>query len=86
MGLPAGADAALDRRIEAENAALERAALVIASSRDEAEVQWAGYRSYEPGRIRILAPGSDLTRFAGAPTCARVDASIARFLRKPDKP
>ncbi|WP_061933037.1 HAD-IIB family hydrolase [Aureimonas sp. AU22] len=86
MGLPAGADAALDRRIEAENAALERAALVIASSRDEAEVQWAGYRSYEPGRIRILAPGSDLTRFAGAPTCVRVDASIARFLREPEKP
>ncbi|WP_294645662.1 HAD-IIB family hydrolase [uncultured Aureimonas sp.] len=86
LGLRPGADAALDRRIAAENAALADASLVIASSRDEAEVQWMGYEAYEPGRIRILAPGSDLQRFAGAPTCARVDASIARFLCEPDKP
>ncbi len=86
LGLEAGADAALDRRIAAENDALADASLVIASSRDEAEVQWMGYPAYEPGRIRILAPGSDLKRFAGAPSCPRVDASIARFLREPDKP
>ncbi|RIY02684.1 HAD-IIB family hydrolase [Aureimonas flava] len=86
LGLDAGADAALDLRVRAEDAALERAALVIASSRDEAEVQWAGYPAYEPGRIRILAPGSDLERFAGAPTSPRVDAAVARFLREPDKP
>ncbi len=45
-----------------------------------------GLRGVRARRIRILAPGSDLQRFAGAPTCARVDASIARFLREPEKP
>ncbi|WP_182086572.1 HAD-IIB family hydrolase [Aureimonas sp. ME7] len=79
-------DDSLARRIEAEDGALANASLVIASSRDEAEVQWAGSETYEPGRIRILAPGSDLQSFAGAPSCPKVDASIDRFLQDPSKP
>lgn len=74
------------RRIEAEERALERAALVIASSRDEAEVQYASYARYDAGRIRVLPPGSDLARFSAARPCPRVDASIDRFLREPGKP
>lgn len=73
-------------RIASEETALSQADLVIASSRDEAEVQWAGYDAYEAGRIRILPPGSDLTRFAGVTACPDVAASINRFLREPDKP
>ncbi|MDP4023006.1 HAD-IIB family hydrolase [Methylobacterium sp. NEAU 140] len=76
----------LGRRISAEEAALARARLVIASSRDEAEVQYAGYAAYEPGRIRILPPGSDLGRFAAARPNPRIDAAIGRFLHDPDKP
>ena len=76
----------LPRRIAAEEGALRRASLVIASSRDEAEVQYAGYTAYDPGRVRVLPPGSDLARFAGAPTSSRVDASIDRFLADPHKP
>jgi len=76
----------LGHRIAAEETALARAALVIASSRDEAEVQYATYRSYDPGRIRVVPPGSDLARFQAARTCPRVDASIERFLREPGKP
>ncbi|MCJ2080300.1 HAD-IIB family hydrolase [Methylobacterium sp. J-090] len=76
----------LARRIAAEEGALTRASLVIASSRDEAEVQYAGYAAYEPGRIRILPPGSDLARFASAESLPHVEATIDRFLHDPGKP
>lgn len=76
----------LARRIGAEERALARASLVIASSRDEAEVQYAGYAAYDPGRIRVLPPGSDLARFAAAEPLRRVDATIDRFLNDPGKP
>ena len=86
--LAMGADAcpSLPARIAAEEAALARASLVIASSRDEAEVQCAGYAAYDPGRVRVLPPGSDLARFASARPCRRVAASIDRFLADPGKP
>ncbi len=58
----------LAHRIAAEEEALARAQLVIASSRDEAEVQYASYTAYDPGRVRVLPPGSDLARFAAAQT------------------
>ncbi|MGX7703216.1 HAD-IIB family hydrolase [Methylobacterium sp. Gmos1] len=76
----------LARRIATEEAALARASLVVASSRDEAEVQYAGYAAYDPGRVRVLPPGSDLARFADSRPDSRVDATIARFLREPGKP
>ncbi|KMO16923.1 HAD-IIB family hydrolase [Methylobacterium indicum] len=76
----------LARRIATEEQALARASLVVASSRDEAEVQYAGYAAYDPGRIRVLPPGSDLARFADSRPDPRVDATIARFLHEPDKP
>lgn len=86
MGRQATETPSLTHRIVTEETALARAALVIASSRDEAEVQYAAYASYDPGRIRVLPPGSDLARFHAALTCPRVDASIDRFLRAPGKP
>ncbi len=83
-----GAEACPDlaHRIRAEEGALARASLVVASSRDEAEVQYAGYAAYDPGRIRVLPPGSDLARFAAAEPLPRVDATIDRFLQDPGKP
>jgi sucrose-phosphate synthase len=76
----------ITERLASEEVAMARAAIVIASSRDEAEVQWSSYTSYEAGRIRILPPGIDLSRFDGATRCAEVEASIDRFLRDPEKP
>ena len=76
----------LARRIATEERALSRASLVVASSRDEAEVQYAGYDAYDPGRIRVLPPGSDLARFADSRPDPRVDATLARFLHEPGKP
>lgn len=76
----------LDRRIAIEERSFAAADLVIASSRDEAEVQYADYDSYEPGKIRIIEPGSDLAAYRGAGSTGSVDAMIAPFLRDPDKP
>ena len=76
----------LEHRIAIEERALARADLIIASSRDEAEVQYASYDAYEPGRIRIVVPGSDLKRFADARSTPGVEQMLARFLTSPDKP
>lgn len=73
-------------RIASEETAMRQASLIIASSRDEAEMQWSRYSNYDPGRIRILPPGSDLGQFANARSCETVDKSINRFLTDPSKP
>ncbi len=78
--------AGLDRRIAIEEEAIAGAAAIIASSRDEAEVQYAGYDAYDPGRIRVFAPGSDLEQFADGARDPRVESTIDRFLDAPDKP
>jgi len=79
-------DPGLERRIASEEAAIAGAALVIASSRDEAELQYADYEACDPGRVRVLHPGADLAGFAAAVPSPAVDASIARFLNAPGKP
>ena len=77
---------ALERRIGFENTALREADLVIASSRDEAELQYAEYPDYVPGRIRVIRPASDLQTFERARPTERVERMLGRFLNEPDKP
>ena len=83
-------DAQLDRRIRIENDALRTADLVIASSRDEAELQYDDYHAYDPGRARIVPPGIDrapFTQAADASADRRVaEQLLGRFLRDLDKP
>lgn len=81
-----GADASLRTRIDVEERALALADAVIASSRDEAEAQYAHYDSIEAGRIRVIPPGCDLTRFESAQPSEKVRADLAHFLRDPAKP
>lgn len=81
-----GEDDSLTRRIRFEERALTNAALVLASSRDEAERQYADYDNYTPGRIRVLRPGIDAARFEGAHATPHVTAMLSRFLCEPDKP
>lgn len=78
--------AALARRIVFEERAIREAALIVASSRDEAESQYADYTHYAPGKIRVIAPGSHLDEFATARSTKAVDALLAPFLIDPDKP
>lgn len=76
----------LERRIAIEDEAIGGAAAIIASSRDEAELQYALYDAYDPGRIQIIAPGSDVEDFAHAASNPAIDGAINRFLTDPAKP
>jgi sucrose-phosphate synthase len=79
----------LAQRIEAEELALDSAALVVASTRQEVDEQYATYDHYQPRRMVVIPPGVDLGRYRpplrgeAAPPIA---AELARFLRAPDKP
>jgi len=79
----------LTRRIEAEEQALESAALVVASTHQEVSHQYEGYDHYLPERMKVIPPGVDLERFS-PPTRSWTEPAIAkevrRFLRDPDKP
>jgi len=80
---------AIARRIEAEEVALDHAALVIASTRQEADEQYGLYENHDPQRIAVLPPGTDLTRFhppaPGDPE-PPIAVEIDRFLRHPERP
>ncbi|WP_252105946.1 MULTISPECIES: HAD-IIB family hydrolase [unclassified Halomonas] len=77
---------ALSRRIAFEERAIREATLIVASSRDEAENQYADYDGYAPGNIRVIAPGSHLGDFESARSTPAVEAMLAPFLIDPDKP
>ncbi len=77
------------QRIEAEERALETAALVIASTRQEVREQYESYDHYQPDRMRVIPPGVDLTRFTPAPADWKsppIAKELARFLNDPQKP
>ena len=78
-------DTDLDRRIAIENHAIGNADLVIASSRDEAELQYGDYDAHDPGRIRIVPPGIEREPFATANERDAHDL-VSRFLLDPNKP
>lgn len=76
-------------RIEAEEIALETASVVITSTEQEVEEQYALYDHYEPERMEVIPPGVDLSRFRPPrddepkPAIAR---ELDRFLRDPERP
>ncbi|MFN2309462.1 MAG: HAD-IIB family hydrolase [Gammaproteobacteria bacterium] len=77
------------QRIEAEEHALDHAQLVIASTAQEVEEQYAKYANYQPARMEVIPPGVDQRRFH-PPAEASADASAAAlltpFLRHPERP
>jgi len=77
------------QRIEAEERAVETAALVIASTRQEVREQYELYDHYQPERMQVIPPGVDLSRFsppdASWPRPA-IAAELDRFLSDPRKP
>jgi sucrose-phosphate synthase len=76
-------------RIEAEEETLENAELVIASTNDEVENQYAKYDHYNTSTMRILPPGCDIEA-VGTKTPPVVkqefDTMRHRFLSAPNKP
>lgn len=80
---------AIGRRIEAEERALSNAALVVASTRQEATEQYSRYDNYRKTRTAVIPPGVDLTRFRPPRRFdprAPIERRITRFLEKPERP
>jgi len=79
----------ISRRIEAEEEVLGAADLVLTSTRQELEEQYAAYDQYRPQVMRVVPPGLDLERFhttASPGESAEIERVLARFLRHPDRP
>ncbi len=77
------------RRIDAEEQALASAERVITSTFQEIEEQYELYDHYQPGQMRVIPPGTDLTKFnpaTGDELQSPLFAELSRFLRQPDKP
>ncbi|MCG8603114.1 MAG: glycosyltransferase [Verrucomicrobiales bacterium] len=79
----------LPARIEAEELALDTAALVCTSTNQEVEQQYSVYELYDPDRMRVIPPGVDVSRFEppgpdNIPVA--VTQKIERFLDHPERP
>jgi sucrose-phosphate synthase len=77
------------RRIDAEETVLATAELVITSTHNEIDEQYALYDYYQPERMVVIPPGTDLIQFR--PTAdddppIRFAEDVQRFLDDPDKP
>lgn len=88
---------AITRRIEAEELALAHARLVVTSTHQEADHQYARYGRFRHERVAVIPPGVDVDRFhpeaddlggsSGAPSGENeVAALLQPFLREPDRP
>ena len=77
------------RRIEAEETTLASAERVITSTNQEIEEQYELYDYYQPEQMRVIPPGTDLTRFyppEGKEWQSEIAGEIGRFLRDHEKP
>lgn len=80
---------AFSQRIEAEEYSLETAGMVITSTLQEIEQQYALYDHYQPERMEVIPPGVDLTKFQDVDpgeTDTPVVKRAKEFLLEPDKP
>lgn len=79
----------ISRRIEAEEATLGVAERVITSTQQEIEQQYGLYDFYQPERMRVIPPGTDLTQFfppQGDEGNSEIALELKRFLTQPEKP
>jgi sucrose-phosphate synthase len=77
------------RRVEAEETALGTASRVIVSSTNEIDEQYGLYDHYQPERMSVIPPGTDLQRFKppdGSERNSTYVAELTRFLKDPGKP
>jgi sucrose-phosphate synthase len=79
----------MSARIEAEEFALDNAAMVIASTRQEVERQYSIYDNYQPENMVVIPPGVELDRFYPPRRGwfkPPIYLELERFLREPRKP
>jgi len=77
------------RRIEGEELTLASAERVITSTNQEIEEQYELYDFYQPEQMRVIPPGTDLSRFhppEGTEWETPIAAQIMRFLGDPKRP
>ncbi|MGB5338519.1 MAG: HAD-IIB family hydrolase [Gammaproteobacteria bacterium] len=76
------------RRIDAEEDVLANADLVITSTHNEIEEQYGLYNYYDPERMRVIPPGTDLVQFHPPVEGEHIAfaSRLGRFLTRPDKP
>lgn len=77
------------RRIGAEEEVLAHASMVVTSTHQECDEQYAQYHSFQRAHAVVIAPGTDTSRFRPAgrvPVPDHVVAMIDRFLVQPRKP
>lgn len=76
-------------RIEAEEIALETASMVVTSTNQEVEKQYALYEHYAPDRMEVIPPGVDLSNFHPPEVdnpSPPYKKELERFLNHPEKP
>ncbi|MGV8934461.1 MAG: HAD family hydrolase [Gallionellaceae bacterium] len=79
----------ISHRIEAEETTLGAASRVITSTQQEIEQQYGLYDFYQPERMRVIPPGTDLEKFfppQGNEKSSAIAKQIKRFLTHPNKP
>jgi sucrose-phosphate synthase len=79
----------MNRRVDAEEEVLANADLVIASTNNEIDEQYGLYDYYQPDRMAVVPPGTDLSRFhppsRDDPPIDFAD-DVRRFYTEPKKP
>ena len=79
----------ISRRIEAEETTLGVAERVITSTQQEIEQQYGLYDFYQPERMRVIPPGTDMEQFfppQGGEKNSLIANELKRFLSLPSKP
>jgi sucrose-phosphate synthase len=78
----------IGRRIEAEEEVLSNADLVVTSTHNEIDAQYALYDYYDPSRMAVIPPGTDLERFHPRGNGEKIPfrEQVDRFLNQPGKP
>ena len=79
----------ISRRIEAEETTLSVAERVITSTQQEVEEQYGVYDFYQPERMRVVPPGTDLSRFHPSKENewdTEIGKQLKRFLKRRSKP
>lgn len=79
----------ISHRIEAEEMTLGVAERVITSTQQEIDQQYSLYDFYQPERMRVIPPGTDLKKFfppQGNEKNSDIALELKRFLKQPNKP
>jgi len=79
----------ISQRIEAEEVAIGSAAMVVASTHQEVNQQYACYDNYQTKRMSVIPPGVDLSRFhppVRGDRYERILTLLKPFLNSPKKP